>query len=230
MPGEIEIYAQHAVEYEALVSREDYEGNIVGVLKDNLILKELQVLDLGTGTGRLARLLSPHVRSVMAFDLSQHMLEVARDRLQGGGSHNWLIAAAEHRYLPLPNTSADLIVSGWSVSYLTVWHAGRGRVQADAWFAEARRVLRPGGRIVLFESLGTGNESPQRLPHLEDFYGWLDDQGFQNAWIRTDYRFENPEIASQLAGFFFGQDLKEMIGREQLTILPECTGVWSLDV
>jgi ubiquinone/menaquinone biosynthesis C-methylase UbiE len=167
---------------------------------------------------------------MLAFDLSLPMLGVARDRLRRIKSDDWLAAASDHRFLPLPSQGADLIVSGWSVSYVAVWNPLRWREEADAWLAEARRVLRIGGIVILFESLGTGNESPKRLEHLENFYGWLDEKGFQNKWIRTDYKFESPEVAKEIAGFFFGEEMKERIQREQLTILPECTGIWWLKV
>ncbi len=226
MPTEKEVYAKHANEYEELVSREDYQGNILRAIQQITALDGLDVLDLGAGTGRLACLLAPLVRTVLAFDLSVHMLGIAREKLWRLPEGNWLAAASDHRYLPLAPQSTDLIVSGWSVSYITVWHPDRWRLEVDVWLAEARRVLRSGGGIILFESLGTGNESPQRLPHLENFYGWLDEMGFQNKWIRTDYRFESPEIAGEVAGFFFGEEMREKIRREQMTILPECTGVW----
>ncbi|MGZ6316067.1 MAG: class I SAM-dependent methyltransferase, partial [Anaerolineales bacterium] len=110
------------------------------------------------------------------------------------------------------------------------WYPERWRQEAEAWLAQARRVVRKGGWIILFESLGTGNETPQRLAHLENFYGWLDEKGFQNKWIRTDYRFASPEVAGEAAGFFFGDEMKERILRERMTILPECTGVWWLKI
>ncbi len=227
MPTEKEVYASHAQEYEELVSREDYQGNILKSIRELVSLRNADVVDLGAGTGRLACLLQPHARRVIACDLSPHMLAIARDRLRRGAGE-WLVAAADHRRLPLPVHSADLIVSGWSVSYLTVWYPEDWSTQADAWLNEARRVLRAGGRIILLESLGTGNESPVRLPHLENFYGWLDRAGFRNRWIRTDYRFESPEAAARIAGFFFGDEMKQRILSEQITVLPECTGVWWL--
>ena len=238
MPTEKEVYANHAVEYEALVAREDYQGNILKAIQEVVPLDGLDVLDLGAGTGRLACLLVPIVRTMLAFDLSPHMLGVARDKMRriksgpstGSGQRRWLAAACDHRLLPLTVRAADLIVSGWSVSYLTVWNPLWWREEANAWLAEARRVLRPGGHIILFESLGTGNESPQRLAHLENFYGWLEEVGFKNKWIRTDYKFESPEVASEVAGFFFGDEMKSRIVREKMTILPECTGVWWLKV
>lgn len=228
MPTQEEIYQRHAIEYEALVSREDYQGNILKAIQEIVSLDGLDVLDLGAGTGRLACLLAPYVRTMLAFDLSPHMLTIARDKLRRLAPDHWLAAASDHRFLPLTARAADLVVSGWSVSYVAVWNPLRWREEADAWLAEARRVLRPGGHIILFESLGTGNESPVRLEHLENFYTWLDEVGFQNKWIRTDYKFESPEIANEIAGFFFGDEMKEKIMREQMTILPECTGVWWL--
>lgn len=230
MPTEKEVYANHAVEYEALVSREDYQGKILKAIQEIVSLEGLDVLDLGAGTGRLACLLAPFVQTMLAFDLSLHMLGIARDKMRRFTRRNWLTAACDHRLLPLTARAADLIVSGWSVSYVTVWNPLRWREEADAWLAEARRVLCPGGFIILFESLGTGNESPQRLAHLENFYGWLDEVGFKNKWIRTDYKFESPGVASEVAGFFFGDEMKARIMRERMTILPECTGVWWLKI
>ncbi len=230
MPSEKEVYAGHAAEYEALVSREDYQGNILKVIQDIVRLRGMHVLDLGAGTGRLACLLQPYAGRVFAFDLSPHMLRTAREKLAVSGARNWLAAAADHRRLPLRSGEADLIVSGWSVSYVTVWAPENWRGEAGAWLKEARRVLRKGGYIILFESLGTGSETPQRLPHLENLYTWLDEQGFQNKWIRTDYRFESPEVAAEAAGFFFGGEMRDRILRERITILPECTGVWWLGV
>lgn len=230
MPDEKEVYARHVREYEALVSREDYQGNILKAIQEIVGLNGLEVLDLGSGTGRLASLLIPYTGTLLALDLSPHMLGIARDKLRQSNFNNWLTAAADHRSLPLENHSADLIVSGWSVSYLTVWYPDHWRDEADAWLTEACRVLRKGGTIILFESLGTGNGSPQPLEHLENFYHWLDARGFSNKWIRTDYKFETPGIGSEIAGFFFGEEMKERILNEQITILPECTGIWWLKI
>lgn len=227
MPTHKEVYDGHAAEYEALVSREDHEGNILKAIKEILPLSDLDVVDLGAGTGRLAGLLAPSVRSVLAFDLSPHMLTVARDKLRRVGSkQRWLTAAADHRCLPLASRTADLIVSGWSVSYVAIWHPDTWRRELEAWLTEAGRVLRKNGRIILFESLGTGNEEPVPLPHLKDFYSWLDQAGFAKTWIRTDYLFETVELADELAVFFFGEEMKARIKREKIITLPECTGVW----
>ena len=227
MPTHREIYAGHALEYERLVAREDYEGNILRAIRGILPLDGVKAVDLGAGTGRLAGLLAPHVESVAAFDISAHMLQHARKQLETAGSASVLLATAEHRRLPLGAASVDLLVSGWSVSYVAVWDPERWRQNLDDWLREAQRVLRKTGRIILFESLGTGNEAPTRLSHLEGFYDWLSEAGFGFDWIRTDYRFESLEVAEELVGFFFGDEMRHRLKRTQPVTLAECTGVWS---
>lgn len=220
------IYQSEGDRYEALVAREDYRGNIPRAIDGIIRVDGLDVLDLGAGTGRLTLILAARARSIHAFDVSAEMLRVCRQRLLASGLKNWQVQLADHRRLPLPDHSADLAVSGWSVSYLAVWDQEQGEAELDRWLAEMRRVLRPGGTIILFESLGTGNESPVRLEHVESTYRWLDAKGFENKWIRTDYQFESVGEAAELAGFFFGDEMADSIRAKQSPILPECTGVW----
>jgi ubiquinone/menaquinone biosynthesis C-methylase UbiE len=221
-----QIYQTDGDRYEALIAREDYLGNIPRAIDEILRVDELDALDLGAGTGRLTLLLAPRVKSIHAFDASAEMLRVCRERLIASGLSNWQVDVADHRQLPVEDHSADLVVSGWSVSYLAVWNQENGTAELDKWLTEMKRVLRKGGTIILFESLGTGNEEPIRLEHVESTYQWLDANGFESKWIRTDYKFESLEEAQELSRFFFGDELGDRVERNQWVILPECTGVW----
>ena len=220
------IYQSAGDRYEALVSREDYQENIPRAIDEIIKVDGLDVLDLGAGTGRLTLLLASRAKSIRAFDASAEMLRVCRQRLIASGLSNWQVDVADHRQLPVQDHSADFAVSGWSVSYLAVWNQKNGVAELDKWLSEMKRVLRKGGIIILFESLGTGNESPVRLEHVESTYQWLDANGFENKWIRTDYKFESIEEAAELSRFFFGEELGEKVERNHWLILPECTGVW----
>lgn len=220
------IYQTDGDRYEALISREDYLRNIPRAIDEIVNVDGLDVFDLGAGTGRLAVMLASRVKTIRAFDISSEMLRVCRERLTATGLSNWQVDVSDHRHLPVEDNSADLIVSGWSVSYLAVWNEDLKTSELDVWMAEMRRVLKKDGMIILFESLGTGNENPVRLEHVETTYQWLDANGFQHKWIRTDYRFESVEEAVELAGFFFGKELADRVREERLVILPECTGVW----
>ena len=219
------IYASDAERYEDLVSHEDYQGNIERALDQIIKVETLDVVDLGAGTGRLASLLAPRAGSMRAFDLSSHMLQVTRQKF-AAMRRRAVLAAADHRRIPLAKGSVDLVISGWSVSYLAVWNPHSWEAELEDWLAETMRVLRPRGMVVLLESLGTGYESPFRLPHLENVYTWLDGVGFSNTWIRTDYRFDSAKQAAELAGFFFGEEMGRKVSKSGSAVLPECTGLW----
>jgi ubiquinone/menaquinone biosynthesis C-methylase UbiE len=228
MPTQEEIYKTEGDKYEALIAREDYQRNILKALTEITDLQNRLVLDLGAGTGRLTCLLAPHVHSIHAFDISEEMLRVCREKLSKTNLTNWKIDVADHRQLPIDDNSANLVVSGWSVSYLAVWNKETWRDELEKWLTEMKRILTPNSYIVLFESLGTGNESPIKLEHLKDFYIWLDEVGFQNKIIRTDYKFESIQEAEELSRFFFGDELGDKVLKNNWIILPECTGVWWL--
>jgi len=224
------IYQTDGDRYEALIAREDHMGNITKALDEIVKVDGLDVLDLGAGTGRLAVMFAPRARSMRAFDVSEEMLRVCRTRFEASGLSNWKVDVADHRQLPVDDGSADLVVSGWSVSYLAVWNPETWRAELEKWLGEMKRVLRRGSYIVLFESLGTGNESPIQLEHLKEYYPWLDEVGFQNKWIRTDYKFVSVEEAEELSRFFFGDELGDKVKENNWVVLPECTGVWWLQV
>lgn len=226
MPDSKTVYAQHGNEYHALIAREDYQAHIPRAIDEIIHVDGLDILDLGAGTGRLTLLLAPRAKSMRAFDASAEMLRVCRERLVVSGLSNWQVEVADHRRLPVPDHSADLVVSGWSVSYLAVWNPERADQELDTWLLEMRRVLRKGGTIILLETLGTGNSEPIRISHVEPAYRWLDANGFQNKWLRTDYQFESLDEAEYLSRFFFGDELGDKVRQNNWVILPECTGVW----
>ncbi len=61
------IYQSEGDRYEALVSREDYKGNIPRAIDEIIKVDGLDILDLGAGTGRLTLLLAPRVKSIRAL-------------------------------------------------------------------------------------------------------------------------------------------------------------------
>jgi ubiquinone/menaquinone biosynthesis C-methylase UbiE len=99
-----------------------------------------QVLDVGCGTGlvanRAAELVWPSGR-VTGLDVSLAMLELADARAPANASYH--LIHLEDR-LPFPSSSLDLVTFGDSLPYLG---------EPFAMLEEARRVLRPGGRIGL---------------------------------------------------------------------------------
>jgi ubiquinone/menaquinone biosynthesis C-methylase UbiE len=228
------IYATRARDYDRLVAREDIEGNIWRALHSpeqdctGRLFEGADVVELGAGTGRLTCMLAPMVQRIWAFDVSRHMLHTARAKLEGSGLRNWELAVADNRRLPVGDGVADVAIAGWSLGHLVAWHPDSWRGEIGRALREMERALRPGGTVILLETLGTGEETP-RPPHagLAAYYGFLEqERGFSSTWMRTDYVFASLDEAEELTRFFFGAGLAERVRREGLVRLPECTGLW----
>lgn len=231
MPDHKQVYRQQAEEYEALVSREDRHHHILQAVLDITPLAGKDVVELGAGTGCLTCLLAPLARSIQAYDISEPMLALAAAKLKRSGLTNWRAAVSDHRSLPAPDQCADIAISGWSICYLADWSGAGWRDEVLKALAEMRRVLRPGGVIILIETLGTGFETPTPPTHLLPYYDLLKEQGFTSTWMRTDYEFDSTAQGRELAAFFFGEDMALKIGEENgRGILAECTGIWRSQV
>jgi ubiquinone/menaquinone biosynthesis C-methylase UbiE len=100
-----------------------------------------RVLELGIGSGLNLGFYGPGVTSVTGVDPSPALLRMAEDRSRGAPFPVELVGAAGER-LPLDDRSVDTVVTTW-----TMCSVGD---PAEA-LREARRVLRPGGRLLFVE-------------------------------------------------------------------------------
>jgi ubiquinone/menaquinone biosynthesis C-methylase UbiE len=105
-----------------------------------------QVVDLGAGTGLLALAIAPRVRELVAVDISERMLERLDVAAVADGIRNVETVVGDLRRLPLDDESATLVVSNYAFHHLD----DPGKELA---LAEARRILRPGGRLVICDMM-----------------------------------------------------------------------------
>jgi ubiquinone/menaquinone biosynthesis C-methylase UbiE len=228
MPDHKQVYSHEALQYERLVSQEDYQNHLLPALSGICSFENRDIVETGAGTGRLTCMLAPYVHSIQAFDISQHMLDVTAAKLYETGLRHWHLGTADHRHLPVPDCSADIAISGWSICYLVDWDRLNWTAEVVKAIDELKRVVKPGGFIILIETLGTGFETPHPPDHLVQYYAWLEKAGFSTTWIRTDYQFSSVEDAVELTQFFFGSELSDEIKQNYQTTLAECTGIWWL--
>ena len=223
-----EIYEQNADVYDNLVSHEDYSGNILMEIKKLSSLSGKDVVEMGAGTGRITGLLAPLVNSIKAFDISEHMLDFAETKLDKLNLNNWKLTVADNREIPLSDSCADLVISGWSIGYFASWENTDWKKDTKKAVREMERMLKPGGVILIIETLGTGHEQPiEPTKELADYYSYLENElGFSRSWIRTDYKFSSVEDAEKTVRFFFGDELGDYLRENKTAVLPECTGVW----
>ncbi len=96
------------------------------------------VLDIASGDGVLAELLSPHAKRYVCIDSSQRVVNAASERLRR--FENVEVIEGDMHALPFPDASFDLVV---------LMHALTYAAKPAQAVLEAARVLRPGGRLLL---------------------------------------------------------------------------------
>ncbi|MCP4542738.1 MAG: class I SAM-dependent methyltransferase [Chloroflexi bacterium] len=226
-----QVFKEHAVEYDQILAREDYQKNIPRALDQICPYEGADVVELGAGTGRFTCMLAPRVKTIVAFDASRHMLESAVAKLDKLELQNWSVGIADNRHLPVGDQSADVAIAGWTLGVFLGWLGETWRPEIELALAQMMRVLRPGGVAIIIETLGTGRETPGPPPALAPYYAYLEkERGFHSTWIRTDFQFESRVEAEVLIRFFWGDELADKVAGSGALIVPECTGIWWLTV
>jgi ubiquinone/menaquinone biosynthesis C-methylase UbiE len=226
VPDSKYIYQNAAKRYQALVGREDYENNLLPALLSIDPLAGKNVIELGAGTGRVSRLIVPLVHRLVASDHSLHMLQVGRKRLSETQLTNWYLSLESHLTLPFATNAADVIIAGWSFCYAALDAGAAWQPALEKALLSAERVIRPGGKLILIESLGTGFTTPHTPEVLTAYLDYLNSDGFKSKWIHTDYCFKDRSEAEELTKFFFGDAPMPMWETQTGVIVPECTGLW----
>jgi SAM-dependent methyltransferase len=150
----------------------------------------VSLLDIGTGTGRVLQLLASRIGSGLGVDISREMLAVARANLDRRGARHCQVRQGDMYRLPLPDASFA------AVTLHQVLHFAD---DPRAVLAEARRVLEPGGRIVVIDLAAHQAEALRRdKGHRrlgfadEELLGWLAELGLVPD---PPSRLDGPELA-----------------------------------
>lgn len=227
MPDRFAIYRDDPWTYDLLISREDYQENIPKALKQIRDFAGLDIADIGAGAGRLAMLLAPEARSLLLTDGAEAMLKVAANKLTKSGFKNFRTHVCDFTEIPAKDKSLDVVVEGWALCSAAL-RSPLWELTLQNSLREMERVIRPNGTIVLFETLGTGQEQP--APPNKKFdalYRSLEQEhDFKHTWIRTDYKFESLKEKKRLLTFFFDQEMLDVGVHNDDVVYPECTGVW----
>lgn len=221
------IYTHKARAYHQMIAAEDVGGNLLPALERVTSFHGKTILDLGTGTGRLPLLLSDQDTKLIGLDLHRAMLlENQAQREKAGGY--WELVQGDMHNLPFPSRWVDVVFAGWAIGHLRSWFADQWRARIRRVLDEMHRVVKPGGTLLIIETLGTGSLIPAPpTSELAEYYDYLEDEwGFKRQKIRTDYVFPSIEAAVEYTEFFFGAELAKKIRRNGWSQLPEWTGLW----
>ena len=90
-------FKANAAEWERIRALHAPDKDVEAAIVRRLTAKPIEeLLDAGTGTGRMLELLAPHARRAVGIDVSPEMLAIARDRLARGKTCPGAGAAGRH--------------------------------------------------------------------------------------------------------------------------------------
>ena len=122
---------------EELYGRRFGQAAMLSLLPDDAI-----IADLGCGTGQFAETVAPYVGRVIGVDNSQPMLKAARRRLES--IDNVDLRSGDLEALPIDSGSCDAVIMQLVLTYLR---------EPSTAIAEAARVLKPSGRLIIVDLL-----------------------------------------------------------------------------
>ncbi|OYY89981.1 MAG: ArsR family transcriptional regulator [Sphingomonas sp. 28-66-16] len=162
------------------VAESEVEAAMKRVLGDSPIG---QLIDIGTGTGRMLELFGPQAAQSLGIDRSSEMLRLARAKLAERGLERTELRQADLYALPMADGAADAAI---------LHHVLHFAQQPGAAIAEAARVLDRGGRLLIADFAPHDREELRaRDAHTrlgfsdEQVIGWFEAAGLAPARIET---------------------------------------------
>lgn len=160
-------FAEHAGEWDELRRLHSPDEQVENALKRALVKAPLgRLLDIGTGTGRIAELLAGEAEHVVALDKSLDMLRIARARIQHLPAGQIELVQGDFMALPFAAHAFDTVVLH------QVLHFAQAPAQV---LIEAARITRPGGRIAIVDFAAHDRED-LRTRHAHARLGFSDVQ------------------------------------------------------
>jgi ubiquinone/menaquinone biosynthesis C-methylase UbiE/DNA-binding transcriptional ArsR family regulator len=171
-------FRAHAAEWDQIRALHVAESQVETAMDEALGEGPFNLLvDLGTGTGRILELFGARAIRALGFDLNHDMLAYARMKLERAGLPHAQVRHGDLYNVPLPDEAADAVVLHQVLHFLD---------DPAAALAEAARVLKPGGKLLVVDFAPHELEflreqsAHRRLGFARDQLGrWLESTGIK---------------------------------------------------
>src|ERR1044072_3888941 len=182
----VRFFRDNAQRWDELRALHVADREIERALAHHLPIGARRLLDIGTGTGRLLGVLAPKVEQAIGVDQSREMLALARANLAKAGIDNADIRQGDMYALPFDSDAFDVV---------TIHHVLHYADDPAAALAEAARVVRPGGIVLVVDFSRHGLVELKR-EHAHVHLGFPDNQ--VQGWLKSAGL--NPLAPIQLPG------------------------------
>lgn len=147
------------------------------------------VIDVGAGDGFTAEQLTTRSRAVVPVEPSDGMVRSLR-------LLPWVLGLAQE--LPIRTGAADGLYATWAYFFPKAHDVTRGLAEAD-------RVVKPGGPIVIVDNLGGDEFTAMAERDITTDSEFWTAEGFEMTAVDTTFEFDSLEEARLLLGMFFGE-------------------------
>ena len=148
-----------------------------------LLTPRVRIADLGAGDVTLSRLLARQAESVHCVDNSPRMVQVGRALAKKEHLRNLTYILGNIEKVPLPDRSIDLALLSQALH-----HAENPRLA----LAEAFRILKPGGRLLILDLRAHRFEKARELYadrwlgfKENELHDWIEEAGFRQSEVRV---------------------------------------------
>jgi ArsR family transcriptional regulator len=176
-------FAAHAAEWDQIRSLHVADAQVEDAIREALGDGPIgQLVDIGTGTGRMIELFGTAATRSIGIDRSTEMLRLARVKLEEAGVEAVSLRQGDMYALPLPDAEADVVLLHQVLHYAQ---------SPAAAIVEGARLLRPGGRLLIIDFAPHEREELRdtaqhaRLGFADEaVLGWLGAAGLEGKVVR----------------------------------------------
>lgn len=203
MPAILPAWTEADIDLHARLSAViDPERKVLAALERIVPLSGKRIADVGTGIGHYPLLLARRTGRTYGIESDAELLAEARRRAADAHQPNIRIVAGDATHLPLHDAAVDIVLSGNIVP---------DDSSAPA-IAEALRVLRPGGRLVVIGYYGRDDVGPLLEPETVERSiattrrgtGWWLRSGFKIKVVHTRIDLTDRDLAHALLPRLYG--------------------------
>ncbi|MCR4434853.1 MAG: methyltransferase domain-containing protein [Clostridiales bacterium] len=176
-----EFFNKVAPEWEEI--RKDYYDESIKnkIFELDILEPDMTVMDLGAGSGYISRTVAPHVKKVIAVDISGQMLSELRKKAYEEGIGNIQTLENDGRDVAVPDSTADVVFASMYLHHIE---------EPLIAIKEIKRILKSGGRVFLADyNEHTDMELKEKMHDIwmgfrqEDIREWFAGAGFKDIRI-----------------------------------------------
>lgn len=179
-----------------------------------------QVLEVAAGTCICGRAFAPHVDRVICFDATEEMLAIGRTEAKKAGLENMDFVKGIAEELPFADNSFDIVLSRLAFHHF---------VNPKEIFTEMKRVLKPGGKLVMMDMTVTDEtlrDEVDRIERMRDFSHVRDLTlaEMRDLYEKNDMKLliqEQQDIPVSLDGWMKLTHTEESVQKEIIQLIQE---------